>query len=176
MKSIRVNNICHSTCNGPGNRLVIWTQGCKFNCQGCFNPETHANSGGKMISTNELAKRINDDCSIGGITISGGEPLLQSEVVLDLLNQLRTELTIVLYSGYSVKEVLKDKDKIDVIKKVDVAIMGRYDKTLEHPYYGKEFMVLTDRIDINYFKPRYTIEYSINNDMVTKTGIFKTTT
>lgn len=175
MMSLKVNNICHSTCNGPGNRLVIWTQGCCFNCPGCFNPETHAINGGVKMKAKDLAQRINDDQSIEGITISGGEPLLQASELLTMIEELSSELTIILYSGFKVNEILADHIKMNVIKRVDVAIMGRYDQTLVHPYMGKEFMVTSDRIDINYFKPRFTVEYAINDNIVTKTGIFKTT-
>ena len=36
-----INNTSFSTVNGPGYRYVIWVQGCKLNCKGFFNPETH---------------------------------------------------------------------------------------------------------------------------------------
>ena len=70
-----VHNICHSRINGPGNRLVIWVQGCKFHCKGCFNPETHPYTKEHLMDINELAELINNDTTIEGITLSGGEPL-----------------------------------------------------------------------------------------------------
>ena len=56
----------------------------------------------------------------------------------------------------------------------DLAIVGRYNENLPHPFLGKKFVVMTDRINLNYFRPKYVIEYSLNGNKVTKTGIFKT--
>jgi hypothetical protein len=122
-----------------------------------------------------LAERINSDKTIGGITLSGGEPLLHPQAITQLLQHLNPMLTIILYSGFRVSEVAGNDLLLGVIKLVDLAIMGRYDRNLEHPYLGKEFMLMSDRIDINYFKPRFFVEYSMGHGHVTKTGIFKTT-
>ena len=61
---------------------------------------------------------------------------------------------------------------MSIVKMADISIVGRYDERLEHPYYGKKFIVSRGRIDVNYFKPKITVEYSVNNNSVTKTGIF----
>ena len=170
--TLSINNICHSQRNGPGHRLVIWTQGCPFRCVGCFNPETHALEGGQQIEVEALAKRINSDVAIEGITISGGEPLLHAEALGCLFRLLNPELTIVIYSGFRVDEIKNDTTKMGTIRLADLAIMGRYDNKLEHPYLGKEFLKMSDRIDLNYFKPKFFIEYAISHGHVTKTGIF----
>ena len=60
------------------------------------------------------------------------------------------------------------------IKLADLSIIGRYDSTLPHPFLGKRFVLTSDRIDLNYFKPKQIIEYVINKETITKTGIFKT--
>jgi hypothetical protein len=53
-------------------------------------------------------------------------------------------------------------------------LSGRYNQKAEHPFLNKKVLNITGRIDFNYFKPKTRIEYSINKDKVTKTGIFKT--
>ena len=47
-----------SRANGPGVRAVIWVQGCSLGCPGCFNPQTHAFSGGEVVTVEELFERI----------------------------------------------------------------------------------------------------------------------
>lgn len=46
--------ICDSIVDGPGLRMVIWTQGCKHNCKGCHNPQTHSLTKGYEIDTKEV--------------------------------------------------------------------------------------------------------------------------
>ena len=168
-----INNICHSRINGPGNRLVIWVQGCKFNCKGCFNQETHPYSQEHLIDVIDLVKMINEDADIEGITISGGEPLDFPNQIQSLLTGIEKRITTIIYSGYRFEDVYSNEDLLNVIKLADLSILGRYDLSLPHPYLGKKFVLTSDRIDINYFKPKHSVEYVINKDTITKTGIFK---
>lgn len=76
------------TLDGPGVRFVIFLQGCPLRCKCCHNPDTWDTDGGTEYSTEELIKKairfkeyFGED---GGITVSGGEPLLQAEFVGDL--------------------------------------------------------------------------------------------
>lgn len=169
-----INNICHSRINGPGNRLVIWVQGCKFNCKGCFNPETHPYTKEHLIDVVDLAKMINEDTQIEGITISGGEPLDYPKQIQSLLSCLEHRITTIIYSGYHYEDVVSDEDLMKVVKRADLSIIGRYDSSLPHPYLGKRFILTSDRIDINHFKPKHIVEYVLKNKSVTKTGIFNT--
>ena len=58
--SIRLHHIMEcSTVNGPDNRFVIWTQGCPFHCDGCFNQTTHSQTGGFDMDIAQLANKIN---------------------------------------------------------------------------------------------------------------------
>ncbi len=73
------------TLDGPGVRYVIFTQGCNLRCGCCHNPDTRELSGGTEYSAEELVEKamryreyFGKD---GGITVSGGEPLLQAEFV-----------------------------------------------------------------------------------------------
>ena len=169
-----INNICHSRINGPGNRLVIWVQGCKFNCKGCFNPETHPYTKEHLVSIADLVKKINEDKSIDGITISGGEPLDYPNQMQSLLTGIDKRVTTILYSGYHYEDIISCEELLKVVKLSDLSIIGRYDSSLPHPYYGKKFVLTSNRIDINHFKPKLIIEYIINKETITKTGIFST--
>ncbi len=168
-----INNICHSRINGPGNRLVIWVQGCKFSCKGCFNPETHPYTKEHLVDIVDLVRMINEDLSIEGITISGGEPLDYPNQIRSLLIGIERRITTIIYSGYLYEDIVSNEDLLKIIKRADLSIVGRYNSSLPHPYYGKKFILTSDRIDLNYFNPKQIVEYVINREVVTKTGIFK---
>ena len=76
------------TLDGPGVRFVIFAQGCPLRCKCCHNPDTWDPSSGKTYTPAELVTRalrfkeyFGED---GGVTVSGGEPLLQAEFVTEL--------------------------------------------------------------------------------------------
>ncbi|MEQ6388517.1 pyruvate formate-lyase-activating protein [Bacillaceae bacterium S4-13-58] len=77
------------TVDGPGIRFVVFTQGCPLRCLYCHNPDTWDKSGGKEVTIDSLMNEISSylpfiRASKGGITVSGGEPLMQPEFVLAL--------------------------------------------------------------------------------------------
>lgn len=76
--------------DGPGIRYVVFLQGCKLRCLYCHNPETwNLNGHTSLITPNELINKILKYKSYfgknGGVTFSGGEPLLQPEFLLECL-------------------------------------------------------------------------------------------
>lgn len=78
------------TVDGPGIRFVVFTQGCRLRCLYCHNPDSRDLAGGRAVRVSELIDEILPyraylDASGGGVTISGGEPLLQPEFVAHLL-------------------------------------------------------------------------------------------
>jgi anaerobic ribonucleoside-triphosphate reductase activating protein len=172
--SIPINNTSYSTVNGPGYRYVLWVQGCKLNCKGCFNPETHSYNFTTTQDIEDIAIEINSNPLIDGITISGGEPLDYSIELIGLLKLIKKSLTTIIFTGYTIKEITKDSEKLKLIKKVDLVLSGRFNNKLAHPYLGKKIMNITGRVDYKYFMPKTTFEYSIGQSKVTKTGIFKT--
>lgn len=102
-----------STVNGPGNRAVIWVQGCHgMNCPECWNKETHPHGAGKDIDVVDVYIWLSNLNNIEGITISGGEPMQQAPSLAYLLSLIRAgrpDLSIGMYSGYSVKELSQGK-------------------------------------------------------------------
>jgi len=83
------------THDGSGVRMVIFLQGCKLKCLYCHNPDTIQTSGGKEYQIEELVKMaINLKTyfgSKGGVTVSGGEPLLQSKALVPFFKRLKEE-------------------------------------------------------------------------------------
>ena len=57
-----------SIVDGPGIRFVVFTQGCPHDCKGCHNPQTHDFNLGEYINIDDLAKRINSNPLLKGVT------------------------------------------------------------------------------------------------------------
>lgn len=81
------------TLDGPGIRYVVFFQGCPLRCGCCHNPETHDINGGKEYTADEIVKKV-IECreyfgADGGITISGGEPILQAEFATEIFSKCK---------------------------------------------------------------------------------------
>lgn len=128
--ALRVHHIePASQSNGPGWRAVIWLQGCTLNCPGCFNPETHLPTAGELVSVPLLSQKILAYQSrIEGVTISGGEPLQQLPALISFISEIRrkTNLSVLVFSGYTWKEIQSMPKAGALISMVDVLITGRY--------------------------------------------------
>ena len=83
----------YGTVDGPGTRFVIFFQGCPMRCQYCHNPDTWDIKAGKEYTASQLLKTANRYRpywgSEGGITVSGGEPLLQIDFLLELFQKAK---------------------------------------------------------------------------------------
>ncbi|WP_194287295.1 pyruvate formate-lyase-activating protein [Gracilibacillus oryzae] len=82
------------TVDGPGLRYVIFMQGCLLRCKYCHNPDTWNRSKGKEVTAEELFTDISSylpffQASGGGVTVSGGEPLLQIDFLIELFTTLK---------------------------------------------------------------------------------------
>ncbi len=82
------------TVDGPGLRYVLFTQGCLLRCQFCHNPDTWKIKQGNEMSVEDIVKDIKTylpffQSTGGGVTVSGGEPLLQVEFLIDLFMELK---------------------------------------------------------------------------------------
>lgn len=79
--------------DGPGVRFIIFMQGCMLQCKYCQNRDTWNLQGGKEYSVNSIVNKIlkykNYITPNGGITISGGEPLLQVEFLIEVFTKLK---------------------------------------------------------------------------------------
>lgn len=81
------------TVDGPGIRFVVFLQGCPMRCRYCHNPDTWDTRGGREVTAEEVAREVlkyrNYFADRGGVTLSGGEPLLQLDFVLELFSILK---------------------------------------------------------------------------------------
>ncbi|RRJ54808.1 radical SAM protein [Paenibacillus oralis] len=163
---MRIHSFTPSTfVNGPGNRAMIHFQGCTLACPGCFNSLTHSKNGGEEISVNDLITRI--PLTVDGVTISGGEPFLQPEGLLELVIALRNQYdSIVIFSGFYLNEIQRIPLGPEILKHVDVLIDGRFemDKIAEDGLRGSKnqtIHLLTDHHRLEEFQER-NVEITID--------------
>lgn len=92
-----MNGFIHSTesfgtVDGPGIRYVVFMQGCSLRCKYCHNPDTWKIGTGREITVSEIIREIEKNSSFyknGGITVTGGEPLLQVDFVTELFSECK---------------------------------------------------------------------------------------
>lgn len=82
------------TVDGPGIRFVVFMQGCHLRCKYCHNRDTWDINTGEIVNIKELVDKIEKystyfKASNGGVTISGGEPLLQADFLITLFKELK---------------------------------------------------------------------------------------
>lgn len=82
------------TVDGPGLRFVVFMQGCHLRCKYCHNRDTWNTCAGQLVTLDELINKIENytnyfKASGGGVTVSGGEPLLQVDFLISLFKKLK---------------------------------------------------------------------------------------
>lgn len=82
------------TVDGPGTRFVVFVQGCPMRCAYCHNPDTWPMDGGTLMEPEEIFEQYRRNkpfYKTGGITVTGGEPLMQIDFVIDLFTIAKSE-------------------------------------------------------------------------------------
>jgi len=114
---------------GPGKRFVLWMQGCKKSCPGCANKNFAAITVKNSFHISNLFKILQQNQTINGISLSGGEPLLQSLPLIPFLKQIqKNHLSVVCYTGYTLKQLVDQNNPIinTFLNYVDLLIDGDY--------------------------------------------------
>lgn len=116
-----------SIVDGPGIRFTIFTQGCTHNCKGCQNPHTHALDAGYFIEIDEILEKIKSNPLLDGITISGGEPFLQSEACAELAKRVKElNLTVITYTGFTFEHLIKSDERLKLLSETDILVDGPF--------------------------------------------------
>ena len=113
------------TVDGPGIRFVVFTQGCPMRCLYCHNPDTWEIANGKNYTPEEILKEyegVKEFCK-GGITVTGGEPLVQIDFVTELFKQSRVNGIHTALDTSGVLFTPKDTSKIDELLKYTNLVM-----------------------------------------------------
>jgi anaerobic ribonucleoside-triphosphate reductase activating protein len=180
-----------SLANGPRRAAVVWVQGCTGMCDGCCNPKTHDPEGGYDRDVDDLANDVIQDETVGGMTISGGEPLEQFYQVLHLVtvvHRMRPDLCITLFTRFDVDNRcgawdwnkrfgIPDHDIPRLRNQLDVLVEGRYLKQFP----GKDPLLASTNQHVSFPSGRYgpndlvdipRVEVLIHEDgTVVETGI-----
>ena len=134
INSIRYNN---SVVDGPGIRTVLFMQGCNINCKGCQNMSTWDINKGKEIDIDVLVNELNERAFNKKITISGGEPLMQKEALMELVTKLNDlDFDIALYTGHQKEDV--PNELINKVKYLKTGNFIQELKTTIKPFVGSE--------------------------------------
>ena len=163
---------------GPHKRYVIWVQGCNKHCVGCISAESQSLNGGYEIDISDLADDILSVTDIEGITISGGEPFLQSDSLIALINmiKLKRDLGIIIYTGFIYDEIKENP----LTALSDIIIDGDYQEKLNDGLSlrgssNQNICLITQRYskDINiYGVPGRKVEFHLDsNNKITMAGI-----
>ncbi|MBA2795166.1 anaerobic ribonucleoside-triphosphate reductase activating protein [Streptococcus porcinus] len=121
--------------DGEGVRNSLYVSGCMFHCKGCYNAATWSFNAG-MPYTKELEEQIMTDLSqpyVQGLTLLGGEPFLNTGILLPLIKRIRKELPekdIWSWTGYTWEEMMEETpDKLELLSLIDILVDGRFDIT-----------------------------------------------
>lgn len=133
---------------GPGKRIGIWVCGCKRGCRECANPELWDFDPKKELSMDAIRKMLSgilDKQQVDGITISGGEPFLQTEELDELVRFLKRYTDdILIFTGYRRRILLNRKRLLSqtrhILDAIAVLVDGEYipEKNMVHPLRGSE--------------------------------------
>jgi anaerobic ribonucleoside-triphosphate reductase activating protein len=115
---------------GPGARAVVWVQGCPFKCPGCIVPESWDAQGGYELAVDELAEWVRAQRGIDGLTLSGGEPMVQAGPLAALVRTVKAgrDLSVLCYSGYRQGDLLHrgTPEQRELLGLCDILIDGPY--------------------------------------------------
>ena len=124
----------HSTVVGPGRRSVVQMAGCSIRCVGCYVPETHDRTNGKLTSISDIVEEIDEKSGEhDGVSILGGEPFDQTDGLEILVEKFKAKgYHLVIYSGYTLESLLARKSEIIswILAKTDLLVDGSFQREL----------------------------------------------
>ncbi len=132
MAQIRLAGVVpESTVDGPGIRYTVFVQGCRHNCEGCHNPQTHDFSGGYLTDTDALFDEMMADPLISGLTLSGGEPFEQAGALAELAERARAVgKDVMCYTGYTFEQLCGMAESrpeiMRLLRSADILVDGRF--------------------------------------------------
>lgn len=124
--------------DGPGERYVLFVQGCNHHCRGCHNPQTWDYEDGVEFSIDELIqdmiKTFDSNPLLEGITLSGGEPFDKAGDLVKILQGVLSKAkvkNIFCYTGYTFEDLINrsksDKGVFELINLLDYIVDGEFD-------------------------------------------------
>ena len=171
------STIKSSRVNGPGDRFVIWTQGCRKMCKNCYNPETWSHYKNNLVDIDSLVEEIKNS-SVSGVTISGGDPFEQPEELFYLLREIKQlDLSdgVIVFSGYTMEQIRGDSKLEKCLDYIDVLIDGLYieEKRITNGLAGssnQQFHYLSDKISSDSIEIDQEVEIHLLGELIQITG------
>jgi len=139
-----------SIVDGPGYRLAVFVQGCPHACPGCHNPETHDFAGGYLSDTDEVIAKMGKNPLVRGVTLTGGEPMMQAGALSEIASAAREKgMNVWCYTGYTLEALQKENhpDRMRLLGLIDVLVDGPYiahERSLDLEYRGSRNQRLID--------------------------------
>ena len=139
-----------SIVDGPGYRFTVFVQGCPHNCPGCHNPQTHDFSGGHLADTDDVIAHFGENPLGRGLTLSGGEPMMQPEPLYLIAKAAKEKgMNVWCYTGFTLEELLRENcaDRMRLLSAVDVLVDGPFrshERSLDLLYRGSKNQRLID--------------------------------
>lgn len=166
-----------SRVNGPGKRMVVFFQGCSRGCVGCFNPDTHTFEERSLYTASGIFESFAPS-GIEGLTVSGGEPFMQVSGLLELLQESsKRGLSSMVYTGFTIEELLNRAEAKRCLEYIDVLIDGPYrEEMAEHTLLARgstnqRLHFLTERYALSDLYMPGKVEVTIGKDgVITETG------
>jgi len=167
---------------GPGNRFGIWVQGCNRRCKGCLAKEWLQHIPNQVVTVTDLTQIILNIPELQGLTISGGEPMLQAAALLKLVLAVKEkkDLDIICYTGYTYGELIQSPpsgEVLDFLKTIDVLIDGEYIETLNNNMgllgsTNQQVHHFTNRLtDYDFINPPRKVEIHIEDGEIFLVGV-----
>ncbi|MGE4579267.1 MAG: 4Fe-4S single cluster domain-containing protein [Desulfuromonadales bacterium] len=161
--------LTRSVGNGPGERFVIWVQGCAHGCPGCWNPEMLSFAPQNLRDPYQLVYEVLSTKDIEGVTFTGGEPFAQAKELSLIAHEVRDAgLSVFVFTGYELDELIWDEAH-ELLSLTDVLVTGRYVQSLvtsEVPWRGstnQQIIFLTDRYGSDDMPDSPIIEFHISD-------------
>lgn len=123
------DSAAYSTANGPGERAVLWVQGCSLHCKGCHNPQTWAQVPRRVATVESVIMWFRSKPGLRGLTLSGGEPFEQAMALATLSRELRAlGADVIVFSGFTREEIEGGvrPHAAELLRETDLLIDGRY--------------------------------------------------
>jgi anaerobic ribonucleoside-triphosphate reductase activating protein len=118
--------LSRSAANGPGERFVVWVQGCPLACPGCWNADTWSFARRHGTTVDDLTAQVLGTEGIEGLTLSGGEPFAQARALAAVAARVQAAgLSVFVFTGYRLEE-LDRPEHAALLAHTDVLVAGRY--------------------------------------------------
>ncbi len=139
-----------SIVDGPGYRLAVFVQGCPHACPGCHNPKTHDFAGGYLSDTGEIVAKLGRNPLVRGVTLTGGEPMMQPEALCEIASAAKEKgMNVWCYTGFTLEALVREGNpaRMRLLEMIDVLVDGPYvahERSLDLLYCGSKNQRLID--------------------------------